>query len=83
MIDLPRWDPERDDTLVCTGVRDETDDVRTFVFRAEPERLADRVARESLGRSFSKYDKVTEAISSKLAEIQLFLRPSPAPDLFV
>lgn len=39
MIDLPRWDPERDDTLVCAGVRDETDDVRTFVFRAEPERL--------------------------------------------
>ena len=37
----PRWDPERDDTLVCAGVRDETADVRTFVFRAEPDRWFD------------------------------------------
>ena len=33
------WEPDRDDTLVCAGVRDETSDVRTIVLRAEPERL--------------------------------------------
>jgi glycine betaine catabolism B len=33
----PSWDPERDDTLVCVGVRQETHDVRTFLFApAEP-----------------------------------------------
>jgi ferredoxin-NADP reductase len=34
------WDPERDETLVCVAVRDETHDVRTFVFAAsEPRRF--------------------------------------------
>lgn len=28
----PLWDPDRDDTLVCRAVRQETHDVRTFVF---------------------------------------------------
>lgn len=32
---LPLWDPETDDTLVCRAVRDETHDVRTFLFSAE------------------------------------------------
>jgi glycine betaine catabolism B len=30
----PVWDPEADDTLVCRAVRDETHDVKTFVFSA-------------------------------------------------
>ncbi|WP_172331492.1 hybrid-cluster NAD(P)-dependent oxidoreductase [Mangrovicoccus sp. HB161399] len=29
---IPLWDPERDDTLVCRQVRQETHDVKTFVF---------------------------------------------------
>ncbi len=34
------WDSETDDTLVCVAVRDETHDVRTFVFSAtEPRRF--------------------------------------------
>lgn len=34
------WDPERDDQLVCVAVRDETHDVKTFVFAApEPRRF--------------------------------------------
>ena len=35
---METWDPERDDTLVCVAVRDETADVRTFVFAADPPR---------------------------------------------
>ena len=36
----PLWDPERDDALICVAVRDETHDVRTFVFAApEPRRF--------------------------------------------
>jgi ferredoxin-NADP reductase len=38
-MSLPFWDPERDDTLVCAGVREETADVRTLVFRPERELL--------------------------------------------
>ncbi len=39
----PTWDPERDDTLICVAVRDETQDVRTIVFAApEPRRFAFR-----------------------------------------
>ncbi|MFC7053924.1 2Fe-2S iron-sulfur cluster-binding protein [Hansschlegelia quercus] len=35
------WDAEADDTLVCRAVRDETHDVKTFVFSsAEPRRFA-------------------------------------------
>lgn len=30
---LPVWDPEADDVLICRGVRDETHDVKTFVFQ--------------------------------------------------
>ena len=39
-FDLPvaDWDPEADDTLVCRAVRDETHDVKTFVFEARPAR---------------------------------------------
>ncbi len=33
------WNPETDDTLVCRAVRDETHDVKTFVFEARPPRL--------------------------------------------
>lgn len=34
------WDPERDDTLVCVAVRDETHDTSSFVFAApEPRRF--------------------------------------------
>ena len=35
----PYWNPETDDVLVCCQVRDETHDVRTFVFEAAPARL--------------------------------------------
>ncbi len=35
----PPWDPERDEALICAGVREETADVRTFVLRPEQERL--------------------------------------------
>ncbi len=31
---LPEWDPDVDDVLVCRQVRDETHDVKTFVFSA-------------------------------------------------
>lgn len=36
--DLPRWRAGEDDTLECVQVCDETHDVKTFVFRACPER---------------------------------------------
>ncbi|AXY23546.1 3-ketosteroid-9-alpha-hydroxylase reductase subunit [Komagataeibacter saccharivorans] len=36
---VPFWDPERDEVLVCRQVRDETHDVRTFVFTAPQARL--------------------------------------------
>lgn len=37
----PLWDPERDETLVCRQVRDETHDVKTFVFSSpEPRRFS-------------------------------------------
>ncbi|MCE2565137.1 hybrid-cluster NAD(P)-dependent oxidoreductase [Komagataeibacter sp. FNDCF1] len=36
---VPFWDPERDEVLVCRQVRDETHDVRTFVFTAPQPRL--------------------------------------------
>ena len=39
MILPPAWDPERDDTLVCAGVRQETADVSTFVLQPEQPRL--------------------------------------------
>jgi ferredoxin-NADP reductase len=35
---LPLWDAERDETLVCCQLRDETHDVRTFSFMADPAR---------------------------------------------
>lgn len=36
----PTWDPEHDDELICVALRDETHDVRTFVFAApEPRRF--------------------------------------------
>ncbi|WP_237152046.1 hybrid-cluster NAD(P)-dependent oxidoreductase [Oryzibacter oryziterrae] len=39
--DLPLWDSEADDTLVCRAVIDETADVKTFVFEGpEPRRFA-------------------------------------------
>ena len=39
----PYWEPERDEALICVAVRDETHDVRTFVFAApEPRRFAFR-----------------------------------------
>lgn len=37
--ELPGWDPEIDDVLVCRQVRDETHDVKTFVFSAREPRL--------------------------------------------
>ena len=33
------WDGDRDDTLVCRAVRQETPDVKTFVFSAPEPRL--------------------------------------------
>lgn len=36
MSPLRPWDAERDETLLCVGMRQETHDVRTFVFRADP-----------------------------------------------
>ncbi|WP_293762875.1 hybrid-cluster NAD(P)-dependent oxidoreductase [uncultured Aquitalea sp.] len=36
--DLPLWQPGEDSTLECVQVREETHDVKTFVFRAEPPR---------------------------------------------
>ena len=36
---LPEWDAEADDELVCREVRDETHDVKTFVFTAREPRL--------------------------------------------
>ncbi len=36
---VPVWDPEMDGVLVCRAVRDETDDVKTFVFSAPEPRL--------------------------------------------
>ncbi|MBM9400715.1 hybrid-cluster NAD(P)-dependent oxidoreductase [Gluconacetobacter azotocaptans] len=40
---VPYWDPETDEVLVCQQVRDETHDVKTFVFTApEPRRFAYR-----------------------------------------
>lgn len=39
----PYWDPDRDETLVCRAVRDETHDVRTFILQApEPHLFAYR-----------------------------------------
>ncbi len=35
----PSWDAERDDTLICRQVRDETRDVKTFSFTAPEPRL--------------------------------------------
>lgn len=35
---VPLWDPELDDTLVCRQVRQETHDVKTFVFSAREPR---------------------------------------------
>jgi ferredoxin-NADP reductase len=32
------WDPERGDSLLCIAVRDETHDVKTFIFAADPAR---------------------------------------------
>ncbi len=32
------WDPEEDDVLVCRGVRDETADVKTFIFAPRTQR---------------------------------------------
>jgi ferredoxin-NADP reductase len=42
MADLPPlWNPETDETLVCCAVRQETHDVKTFIFQApEPRRFA-------------------------------------------
>ncbi len=37
-MSVATWDPEQDDTLVCVAVRDETPDVKTFVFAADPPR---------------------------------------------
>jgi ferredoxin-NADP reductase len=38
-LDLaPVWTPDQDETLVCCAVRQETHDVKTFIFRAEPPR---------------------------------------------
>ncbi|EWY42685.1 ferredoxin oxidoreductase [Skermanella stibiiresistens SB22] len=37
--ELPGWDAEIDDVLVCRQVRDETHDVKTFVFSAREPRL--------------------------------------------
>src|SRR5919107_5162286 len=37
--ELPGWDAETDDVLVCRLVRDETQDVKTFVFSAREPRL--------------------------------------------
>jgi ferredoxin-NADP reductase len=34
----PQWQPDLDDTLECVQVRDETHDVKTFVFKAVPAR---------------------------------------------
>ncbi len=34
----PAWDPERDDSLLCVAVHNETHDVKTFTFGAEPAR---------------------------------------------
>lgn len=39
LADLAYWNPEADDTLVCRQLRDETHDVRTFVFTAPSPRL--------------------------------------------
>jgi glycine betaine catabolism B len=36
--DLPLWNPDEDSTLQCVQVREETHDVKTFVFRADPPR---------------------------------------------
>ena len=35
----PVWDAETDDTLICCGVREETHDVRSFLFRTRSPRL--------------------------------------------
>jgi ferredoxin-NADP reductase len=34
----PQWNPDQDETLVCCAVRQETHDVKTFVFQSEPPR---------------------------------------------
>lgn len=34
----PDWDPESDDSLVCVAVHNETHDVKTFTFAADPPR---------------------------------------------
>ncbi len=36
---LPNWDPDRDDVLVCRQVRDETHDVKTFIFSGRSPQL--------------------------------------------
>ena len=36
---LPAWDSETDDVLVCRQAREETHDVKTFVFSAREPRL--------------------------------------------
>ncbi len=35
----PKWNPDSDDTLVCCHVRDETHDVKSFLFRTRQPRL--------------------------------------------
>jgi glycine betaine catabolism B len=34
-----KWDPDQDDTLICTHVRDETHDVKSFLFRTASPKL--------------------------------------------
>ena len=34
----PQWNPDQDETLVCCAVRQETHDVKTFIFQADQPR---------------------------------------------
>ncbi len=49
---IPVWDPETDDSLVCVAVHDETHDVKTFTFAADPPRRFDFLAGQFLTYTF-------------------------------
>ncbi len=49
---IAAWNPEQDDSLVCVAVHDETHDVKTFTFAADPARRFDFLAGQFLTFTF-------------------------------
>ena len=50
---IPAWNPEQDDSLVCVAVHDETHDVKTFTFSADPPRKFDFLPGQFLTFTFA------------------------------